>query len=127
VDLFKQHLIVTKRGEDPYQLQRLAICVSAAKTARFWVEETAGRMAGDGDPDETVAIAHLTRMTVERSALTVMETVQRGIGLRAFVRPNQVERICRDLSTYLRQPAPDLAMSNAAKTFLNASVGVGNF
>jgi alkylation response protein AidB-like acyl-CoA dehydrogenase len=127
VDLFKQHLIVTKRGEDPYQLQRLAICVSAAKTARFWVEETAGRMAGDGDPDETVAIAHLTRMTVERNALTVMEAVQRGIGLRAFVRPNEVERICRDLSTYLRQPAPDLAMSNAAKTFLNASVGVGNF
>jgi alkylation response protein AidB-like acyl-CoA dehydrogenase len=127
VDLFKQHLIVTKRGEDPYQLQRLAICVSAAKTARFWVGETAGRMAGDGDPDETVAIAHLTRMTVERSALTVMEAVQRGIGLRAFVRPNEVERICRDLSTYLRQPAPDLAMSDAAKTFLNASVGVGNF
>jgi hypothetical protein len=56
-----------------------------------------------------------------------MEAVQRGIGLRAFVRPNEVERICRDLSTYLRQPAPDLAMSDAAKTFLNASVGVGNF
>lgn len=127
VDLFRQHLVVTKRGEDPYQLQRLAVCVSAAKTARFWVEETAGRMAGDRDPAETVAIAHLTRMTVERSALTVMETVQRGIGLRAFVRPNEVERICRDLSTYLRQPAPDLAMSDAAKTFLNAPVGVGDF
>jgi alkylation response protein AidB-like acyl-CoA dehydrogenase len=127
VDLFKRHLVVTKRGEDPYQLQRLAICVSAAKTARFWVEETAGRMAGDGDPDETVAIAHLTRMTVERSALTVIEAVQRGIGLRAFVRSNEVERICRDLSTYLRQPAPDLAMSDAAKTFLNASAGVGDF
>ena len=127
VDLFKQHLIETKRGEDAYQLQRLAVCVSSAKTARFWVEETASRMAGGSDPAETVAIAHLTRMTVERSALTVMETVQRGIGLRAFVRPNEVERICRDLSTYLRQPAPDLAMSDAAKTFLTASIGVGDF
>ncbi len=58
-----------------------------------------------------MAFANLARMVVERSALTVMETVQRGIGLRAFVRPHDVERICRDLATYLRQPVPDRAMS----------------
>lgn len=127
VDLFKQHLAVTKRGADAYQLERLATCVSAAKTARFWVEEAAQRFGSDRPAAETVAFTHLTRMTVERSALTVIETVQRGIGLRAFVRPNDVERICRDLSTYLRQPAPDLAMSDAARTFLDASTDVGEF
>lgn len=126
VDLFRQHLVATKRGDDPYQLERLATCVSAAKTARFWVEEAARRL-GSGEATQTVAFAHLTRMTVERSALTVMETVQRGVGLRAFVRPNEVERICRDLSTYLRQPAPDLAMCDGARSFLNSAKSVGDF
>ncbi|MCX7322538.1 MAG: acyl-CoA dehydrogenase family protein [Hyphomicrobiales bacterium] len=127
VDLFRQHLVASKRGEDPYQLERLAACVAAAKTARFWVEDAARRFGSDSAAAGTVAFTHLTRMAVERSALTVIETVQRGVGLRAFVRPNDIERICRDLSTYLRQPAPDLAMSDAARTFLHASAGVGEF
>jgi alkylation response protein AidB-like acyl-CoA dehydrogenase len=126
VDLFRQHLAVTKRGEDAYQLERLAQCVAAARTARFWVEDAARRLAGTGDAAEIVAITHLTRMTVERSALAIMETVQRGIGLRAFVRPHDAERISRDLATYLRQPAPDLAMSDAARSFLSASGSVGD-
>lgn len=127
VDLFRDHLNATKRGADPYQLERLATAVSAAKTAQFWVEDAARRFGGEMDATEVVAFAHLTRMTVERCALTVLETVQRGIGLRAFIRPRDVERICRDLATYLRQPAPDLAMSDGARAFLASSTSVGDF
>lgn len=126
VDLFRDHLVDTKRGDDAYQLERLAHCVAAARTSRFWVEDAARRLAGTGDAAEIVAITHLTRMTVERSALKVMETVQRGIGLRAFVRPHDADRIFRDLATYLRQPAPDLAMSDGARSFLSASGSVGD-
>lgn len=128
VDLFREHLVARGRGEDPYQLQRVAVSATAVKTARFWVEEAARRFAGDDhDPANVVAFVNLTRMMTERSALDVMEAVQRGVGLGAFVRPHPIERICRDLSTYLRQPVPDLAMSDGARALLASPLGVGDF
>lgn len=128
VDLFREHLVSRGRGDDPYQLQRLAVAAAAVKTARFWIEEAARRLADDEhDAASVVAFANLTRMVTERSALDVMEAVQRGVGLAAFVRPNPIERICRDLSTYLRQPVPDLAMNDGARALLASPLCVGNF
>ena len=67
---------------------------------------------------EVLAYVGLTRGVVERAALDVMEAVQRGLGLGAFVRPHPAERVARDLATYLRQPAPDGAMADAAATVI---------
>jgi alkylation response protein AidB-like acyl-CoA dehydrogenase len=128
VDLFKDHLVSRGRGDDPYQLQRLAKCLASAKTARYWVEEAASRLSAElADAGSVVAFANLTRMVTEKCALDVMQTVQRGIGLTSFIRPNPVERISRDLATYLRQPVPDLAMSDGAKAFLASQLSVGEF
>ena len=128
VDLFRDHLIARSRGEDAYQLQRLAHCIASAKTARHWVEEAARRLSGDeADTLNAVAFANLTRTVTERCALDVMEAVQRGVGLASFIRPNPIERISRDLATYLRQPVPDLAMSDGAKAFLTSGRSVGDF
>ena len=128
VELFRDHLTTRGRGDDPYQLQRVAQCVAAATTARFWIEDAARRLgADDHDPAAVVAFVNLTRMVTERAALDIMEAVQRGVGLVSFIRPNPIERICRDLSTYLRQPVPDLAMSDAARAFLASTTPVGGF
>lgn len=128
VELFREHLVTRGRGDDPYQLQRVAQCVAAAKTARFWIEEAARRLGAiDDDAASVVAFVNLTRMVTERSALDIMEAVQRGVGLVSFIRPNPIERICRDLSTYLRQPVPDLAMSDAARAWLASTTPVGGF
>lgn len=128
VDLFRDHLVARSRGEDPYQLQRLAQCIASAKTARTWVEEAARRLSvEEADAGNVVAFANLTRMVTERCALDVMETVQRGVGLTSFIRPHPIERISRDLATYLRQPVPDLAMSDGAKEFLASKLSVGEF
>jgi alkylation response protein AidB-like acyl-CoA dehydrogenase len=128
VDLFRDHLVARSRGDDPYQLQRLAQCIASAKTARHWVEEVARRLSvEEGAPDNVVAFANLTRMVTERCALDVIEMVQRGVGLTSFIRPHPIERISRDLATYLRQPVPDLAMSDGAKTFLGSALSVGDF
>lgn len=128
VDLFRDHLVARGRGEDPYQLQRLAQCIAAAKTSRHWVEEAARRFSAE-DPaaGDVVAFSNLTRMVTERCALDVMENVQRGVGLASFIRPHPIERISRDLATYLRQPVPDLAMSDGAKAFLSSNLAVGEF
>ncbi|WP_423956829.1 acyl-CoA dehydrogenase family protein [Bradyrhizobium sp.] len=128
VELFRDHLVSRGRGDDPYQLQRAAHCLAAVATARFWIEEAARRLGSEeAGATSIVAFANLTRMVTERSALDVMEAVQRGVGLASFIRPHPIERICRDLATYLRQPVPDLAMSDAARAWMNSPNAVGEF
>ena len=74
-----------------------------------------------------VAFANLMRMVVERAALDLMENVQRGTGLPAFMNGNPVERIVRDLATYLRQPVPDLVMNDAARAVLAGELAIGRY
>lgn len=127
-ELFRDDLVSRNRGGDPYQLERLAQCATATGTALLWTEEAARRFANDLlPPAQVVAHVNLTRMVVERAGLDVMELVQRGIGLKGFIRPHPVERICRDLGTYLRQPSPDLAMSDAARAVLDETLPIGPF
>lgn len=119
VDLLRHHLVTRGRVADPYQLQRVAQATTAVTTARFWIGEAA-RLLGEEDtpPETVVAFANLTRGVTERAALDVLELVHRGVGLAGFLRPHPIERISRDLATYLRQPVPDLAMADAGKAIL---------
>lgn len=124
--LYGEQLRSRGRGDDPYQLERLAQCAAACGTALFWIEEAARRFGDDSlTPSAVVAFSNLTRMVTERAATDVMERVQRGVGLTSFMHGSPIERICRDLSTYLRQPVPDLAMSDAAKAVLNGDLVIG--
>ena len=119
VDLFRAHLVARGRAEDPYQLDRVAACATAVGTAAFWIAAAARRVAEEGaDADAVVGFVNLTRGVTERAALDVLEAVHRGVGLGSFLRPHPIERVARDLSTYLRQPVPDLAMADAARAVL---------
>ena len=122
VDLFRQALNERGRNGDPFQQARIAASVAAAETAALWVEKAARLLDDETLPEaEIVAYTGLTRMVTERAGLDVMEHVHRGIGLMSFMWPDPVERISRDLATYLRQPAPDGAMADAAATVLAAT------
>jgi alkylation response protein AidB-like acyl-CoA dehydrogenase len=126
--LYAEQLRARNRGDDPFQLERLAQCAAACGTALFWIEEAARRLADESlSPDAVVGFANLTRMVTERAALDVIERVQRGIGLAAFMRGNPIERISRDLATYLRQPVPDLAMRDAARAVLSGALKIGDW
>lgn len=96
------------RADDPHQRTRLAECVVALETAAMWVSSAAATLdvAAD-DPTPAIARTGLARLAVERCLLDVMERVHRSVGLNAFSRLSPIERITRDLATYLRQPAPD--------------------
>jgi alkylation response protein AidB-like acyl-CoA dehydrogenase len=124
--LFCEQLRSRGRQDDPYQLERVAACAAACGTALFWIEEASRRFAdGSLEPAAVVAFVNMTRIVTERAALDVIQNVQRGLGLSGFMKPNPIERICRDLSTYLRQPVPDLAMSDAARAVLAGDLKVG--
>lgn len=119
LDLFRAQLRARGRAGDPYQKQRVAAATAACITARLWIDRAATLVAAqEGEPNEIVAFVNLTRMVTERACLDVIEAVQRGVGLGAFMRPDPIERIARDLATYLRQPVPDAAMADAAAAVL---------
>ena len=117
---FARHLGDSGRGADPHQAARLGEAAVAVETARLWVAEAANRVERrQGDAASIVAYVNLARTAVERAALDLLERVQRSVGLQAFLRPNPLERMARDLATYLRQPGPDRAKTNAAAWFLS--------
>jgi alkylation response protein AidB-like acyl-CoA dehydrogenase len=123
VDLLREHLVKTKRGGDPYQSARVGECVIAVESARLWVERAAILAEGGiADSDAVTAYVNLARIAVERAALELLALVHRSVGLAAFIRPHPIERISRDLATYLRQPAPDRALTSAAAWALEQSV-----
>ena len=115
LDELRGHLVSTRRNEDPYQLARVGQSAIAAETARLWLDR-ACRLAEDADTDADTAVAYvnLARLAVERAALDVLEHTHRSVGLAGFLRSHPVERLSRDLATYLRQPAPDRALAQAA-------------
>jgi alkylation response protein AidB-like acyl-CoA dehydrogenase len=122
----REHLCRTGRGGDPHQAARLGQAALAAETARLWVEAAALRAEAEPAAAEAATYANLARTAVERAALDVLELAQRSIGLAAFLRPNPLERLCRDLATYLRQPAPDRALGVAAADILAAEAAPGD-
>ena len=116
-DLLREHLRRTGRGGDPHQAARLGQAAIATETARLWVERAAA-IAEEApearSAEQIVAYVNLARLAVERAGLDLMELVHRSVGLQGFMRPNPIERISRDLATYLRQPGPDRALTDAA-------------
>ena len=113
--LMRAELRARGRDCDPHQMARLGGLALAAETAELWVARAACMAEdADQDPAATEAYVNLARLAVEKAALEGMGLAQRGLGLSAFTRPNPVERVVRDLSTYLRQPFPDGALEDAA-------------
>ncbi len=139
VQLMREELRARRREGDPHQKARLGAAAMAAETAELWVLRAAA-LAEDfaSDPPAVDAPAiyapavdapavdayvNLTRLAVERAALEVIGLAERGLGLSALTRPSPVERVARDLSTYLRQPFPDGALEDAAAYVVACEAG----
>ncbi|MCJ8142239.1 acyl-CoA/acyl-ACP dehydrogenase [Ancylobacter sp. A5.8] len=125
VDELRGHLAKTGRGADPHQRARVGAAVIAAQSARLWVERACEIAEEDGEPERGIAYVNLTRLAVERAGLDVLELAQRSIGLAGFHRAHPIEQLYRDLATYLRQPAPDRALDEAAGHVLAQDAPLG--
>lgn len=121
VDEMRGQLVARGRLDDPHQRARFGRALVCAGTARLWVEAV-GPEAEDParDPAWVVARVNLGRTAVEAACVEGLALVQRSLGLTAFLRGATAERMGRDLATYLRQPAPDEALHEAAGHFAGA-------
>ncbi|CAM2812403.1 acyl-CoA dehydrogenase [Komagataeibacter xylinus] len=117
--VLRAQLAARGRAQAPAQLARIGRALIAAQTAMDWTRRAAvvATMQDRYEAGDVTATVNLARIAVERAGLEVIELAQRGLGLSAFIRTNVAERLTRDLATYLRQPAPDETLCEAAAWF----------
>jgi alkylation response protein AidB-like acyl-CoA dehydrogenase len=102
------------REDNPHQAMRAGEIAALVETGNLWLDG-AGRIAeqAGAHPEELIAYAGLMRRTMERIGLEVMELAVRSAGARALMKSRPLERLVRDLTMYLRQPAPDEVLVKA--------------
>ena len=129
--LFVDWLHSRKRTEDPYQIARLGEIALAAQEATLWIERAAdlaesALCLSPGDPDKLAAermveCANMTRLAIERIATPLMQRIISGVGAHGLLHPHPFERILRNLTMYLRQPAPDQTLADVGRASLRKS------
>lgn len=121
VKLHRHEILQRQRAGDPHQQTRFGQLMIAYETARLWMRQAARRACLEDDTaDAIVAYINLARLAVESACLDAMRLTQRSLGLSAFMAGHPAELLCRDLATYLRQPAPDETLTKAASFYLIA-------
>ena len=117
-DLLRAQLDARDRASNPHQAVRIGEALIARETAAFWARRAALLAEGEGfEAGDVSATVNLARIACEQAGLSVIQLVQRGLGLQGFLQTNVAERVMRDLATYLRQPAPDETLVEAAIWF----------
>lgn len=130
-DVARAELRSLGRDGDPHQRARFGQMAIAIEGGRLWLRGAAPFMdlafsterdgaAHDETGERIVAYVNMARTAIERVCLDTIERVERSIGVRGMLKPHPIERLVRDLSVYLRQPAPDAALTDAGRFALES-------
>jgi len=111
------------RTDDPYQRQRLGEMLLLHETGQRWLRGAAEHAALPPTPAETpparleslAAYVNALRTTTEDICLQTLRLAERSVGARGLLQPEPFERLHRDLTHYLRQPAPDAAQADIGR------------
>ncbi len=114
-DATRTYLQQLHRTDDPYQRMRLGEMAILIETGNRWIEQ-AGHLADSAAaPEQIINYANMTRSVIERIGLEVMQLAERCVGARGLLHPQPFARLHADLTTYLRQPAPDIALAQVGQ------------
>ena len=117
------------RTDDPYQRQRLGEMLTLHETGQRWLRGAAEHAALPATPAEPLpparlaalaAYANACRTTTEDICLDTLRLAERCVGARGLLQPEPFERLHRDLTHYLRQPAPDGALADVGRFALGS-------
>ncbi|GAB2574445.1 acyl-CoA dehydrogenase family protein [Spirosoma areae] len=111
------------RTDDPFQKARIAEMAYLIESGNQWLtsagDKTDAWLAHHTEADKIVAYANMTRTAIEDICLRTLQLAERSVGARGLLRPLPFERIHRDLSMYLRQPAPDATLTDIGQYVLH--------
>ena len=120
-DAMRDHLARAGRQADPHQAARMGEALGEAEACHAGVraayERLAGAIAweaGEAEPQaELIADAARTLPVLAGERLMALAT--RSVGCAGLMAGHPLERAMRDLTVYLRQPAPDAALTRAGQ------------
>jgi alkylation response protein AidB-like acyl-CoA dehydrogenase len=123
LDVALEHLKNARRAGDPHQQHRLGKMAAEVATGYAWLDYVGNRwtLIDRVPPANLVAAANAARVVIERAALNMLEDAERSVGAAGLIAPHPLERLIRDLRTYLRQPNPDGALAGVGKAFAEGS------
>ena len=114
-----QLVITASAPDNPHQRTRVGEALIAQETARHWIHRAALLAENPAaDTGDTAATVNLARIAAETATLGAIQIVQRALGMAAFRAGAMTELLFRDLAIYLRQPAPDETLTEAAAHFM---------
>ena len=130
-DATRQYLQKLDRTGHPHQQERLGKMAIAIESGKLWLEGAANLVDNyapvfGGYPADSqeqapklVAYANMVRTAIEQICIDTIQLSQRSIGTLGLLPPEPMERMIRDLSLYLRQPAFDAAVTDVGKYILS--------
>ncbi|HSM81515.1 MAG TPA: acyl-CoA dehydrogenase family protein [Nodosilinea sp.] len=122
-DLTRQYLQGEQRTEHPYQQERLGQMAIALESGHLWLRGAADQLVAydaqfGGDPQvdhpqrgRLLAYSNMMRTAIEQICMETLQFCQRSVGTRGLLPGHAMERVLRDLTLYLRQPAYDAAIA----------------
>jgi len=116
-DETRKYLRELKRISDPFQQMRLGEMAIHIESGNLWLAGAARRFDEyeknpTGEASENfLAYANMTRTAIGEICESVMNLCVKCVGARGLNKPYPFERIIRDLTIYLRQPAPDASLA----------------
>ena len=118
-DAARGYLQALGRTDHPAQRLRGAQMAMAIESGNLWLQGAAA--AWERPLEEAPAIATyaaMTRTAVEAISQDVIRETERTVGARGMMRPCPFGRMVRDLTMYLRQPAPDAVVERIGRHVL---------
>ena len=119
-DAARAYLQTARRTDHPSQRIRAAELAMRLETGDGFLRGAAAVTERlPQAPWEIAVYAGMTRLAVESICLDTIRTVERTVGARGLMRPYPFARMIRDLTMYLRQPAPDAVLDRVGRHVLD--------
>ncbi|GHB67607.1 acyl-CoA dehydrogenase [Persicitalea jodogahamensis] len=109
------------RVDHPYQLHRLGQLAIAVEGGNQWLGGAAGNaLYAYNSTEQVMEYANMVRTAITGICQEVIQLTLSSVGVQGCMKPNPIERILRDLQTYLCQPNPDGALAAVGRYVGNA-------
>ncbi len=142
-DATRTYLQGLGRTDHPHQQARLGKMAIALEQGNLWLQSVAAQVEsyapifGDlpqtelaqrasaqprSDQQRLVSYANMVRTAIEQICMDMIQLSERCIGTNGLLPPHPMERIIRDLTLYLRQPAFDASLTGIGEYALSETL-----
>ncbi len=124
-DETRQYLRDLHRTTDLMQQTRIGEMAILIESGNLWLAGAARQLDEYQEnpapemSDKFLDYTNMMRTVIEKICTDIMNLCVKCVGARGLNKPFHFERVIRDLTIYLRQPAPDAALAAVGKYFLD--------